>query len=118
MLTLKIKWLRYEKEAKELPDLDATIRSHVVADETTIFVEADEIHSHGLIKSLSEMHAWEEGTYYDYSIKTIDLETSAETGIQESRLIQVNRENKPSVWYLASHAWVLGSSGQTLERLI
>jgi len=97
MFTLKIRWVRYE---------DGELK-----DETTLFIEADQVQAHGLVLDPKEqMKSWPEGSYFDYSI-----EPSPNVG-HASRLIQVDKDGK-STWYLASHAWLLGSDGKTIERL-
>jgi hypothetical protein len=106
VLTLKIKWMRYEKAD---PSKEHSLIG--TADETTLFIECDEVRVHGVIISMDAMKAWDSGDYMDYAVREVD---SPE--IHESRLIEVIRSEKSS-WYLASHAWILGSNGQTIERV-
>jgi hypothetical protein len=108
MYTLKIKWLRYEK-VEPPDDLEASSQTKL-ADETTLFIPADEIHVHGETK-LEQMSAWEDGSYFNYMI------VSTENVGWGSRLIQVVRNGKDT-WYLVSMAWILGPDGGTIERLI
>lgn len=97
MLTLKLKWQRYE-EGK-------------MVDETTLFIPADRVAVHGEIASLEKMIAWPPGSFMDYSV------TNDHTNeIMPSRLIEVVKDEH-SVWYLAAQAWVLGPNGQTIERI-
>lgn len=103
MFTLKIKWMRYEQGEGNFV---------ITADETTLFIPADEIKVHGVVPSMAEMKSWPEGTFFNYAVQEVDS-----TQIQPSRLIQVDRENHPSVWYLASNAWILGPDGKTIERV-
>lgn len=96
MYTLKIKWMRYEDGEQ--------------VDESTLFIPADQVSVHGDVKTKKEMSAWAEGTYFDYHI---DASETAEWG---ARLIQVDKDGK-STWYLASLAWLMGPTGQTIEKL-
>lgn len=97
MYTLKIKWMRYENGE--------------VVDETTLFISADQVRTHGEITSIDQMDSWKEGSYLDYSIK-------GEPGQVHwgCRLIVVEKDGKET-YYLASIAWLLGANGQTIERL-
>ena len=119
MYTLKIKWARYETDeqyAIDHPDANPQIRC---ADETTLFIPADEVSFGSQIKSLQELHTWEEGSYFDYSIpmhmnaRDSDTEKERESG---TRMICVVRGGQ-NFWYLASHAWLLGPDGKTIEKL-
>lgn len=83
-----------------------------VVDETTLFIPADRVAVHGEITSLEKMSAWEEGSFMDYTILN---ECTKE--ILPSRLIEVTKSDGSSTWYLASQAWVLGSTGSTIERV-
>lgn len=96
MYTLKIKWMRYEDGE--------------LADESTLFIPAEQVTTHGLITSMDQMKAWEEGSYFNYRIEpTENVGWSA-------RLIQVNLNGKLT-WYLASMAWLMSDTGKTIERL-
>jgi hypothetical protein len=96
MYTLKIKWWRADEVSP-------------AADETTLFIAADEIQSHGEVTSDDQMAAWEPGDFQDYRV-------AAEGAKVKGRLICAIRNGK-SMWYLASCAWVLGPDGRTIERL-
>jgi hypothetical protein len=98
MYTLKIKWTRHDFE-----------NNGEIVDETTLFIPADEIWAHAEVNSLDEMKAWKEGDFQDYSV--VDFE-----GKFSARIIKVEKNNK-STWYLASHAWLLGPDGKTIECL-
>lgn len=100
MFTLKIFWSRHDFED-----------GGKLADESTMFIQADEVHVQGQqMTSLESMHAWEDGGYFDYAVR-VDAE-----GTFCARLIQVDKDGK-SKWYLASHAWLLGPDGKTIERV-
>ncbi len=101
MFTLKIKWVRTENQQ--------------TVDENTIFVQADSIQVGGIIKSPDEMKSWNEDDYFNYQVAIPD---GRDRDYMDARLIHVIRDNKPSVWYLASMAWLLGPDGKTLERLV
>ena len=119
MYTLKIKWMRWEvnKEyAQEHPDASPHI---LCADETTLFIPADEVSFGSEIKSLQELHTWSEDSYFNYSMpKHVDAQTSELEKEREAgtRMIHIVRGGK-SVWYLASYAWLLGPDGKTIEKL-
>lgn len=98
MLTLKIKWMRYE--AGEM------------VDETSLFIPADEVAAHGQIDSLEKMKGWSSSDFKDYSIKSENT-----NDIMTSRIIAVVVKDEPTAWYLATQAWVLGPTGQTIERI-
>lgn len=97
MFALKIKWMRFENDK--------------VVDETTLFIPADLILVHGEITSLDEMENWEAGSFMDYTIVNNNTKE-----ILPSRLVEVN-QGDTCTWYLASRAWVLGSTGSTIERV-
>lgn len=97
MYTLKIRWTRHEQGQ--------------LADETNLFIAADEVHVHAHIPVGSDtMKEWPEGSYFDYR----NVVGSA-GDLDGGRLIQVNKDN--STWYLASLAWLLGPDGKTIERI-
>lgn len=100
MFTLKIKWMRYEYEENDSK----------LADETTLFIPADQVMAHSELTSLDHMKAWEEGSYQNYTVLNRE-------GTFTAKLIQVDKDEM-STWYLASHAWLLGPDGKTIERLI
>lgn len=104
MFTLKIRWMRYERGEGNLL---------VTADETTLFVPADEVKVHGIVTSMDQMKSWGSGDFLDYAVRDNDPDA-----FFSARIIEVNRKNDPTVWYLASHAWVLGPDGQTIERVV
>lgn len=100
MYTLKIKWFRTEP-------------GKGIVDENTLFLPADSIQVGSEIKSLSEMCAWERGSFQDYSIAANDGEHEFIGG---TKLVQVILDGK-SEWFLTSLAWLLGPDGKTVERL-
>lgn len=103
MFTLKIKWMRFEAGR--------------VVDETTLFIPADRIAVHGEILDMEKMQAWEAGSFMDYSIENDNLGISeGKPSIMPSRLIEVTKDDR-STWYLATQAWVLGTTGSTIERV-
>lgn len=104
MFTLKIYWARFEKEGPIVGK----------ADESTHFVEADKIVVHGEINSSGQMEAWDPDDYFDYHVEG----AGGEDGVwRPSRIIEAAKDGK-STWYLASHAWILGPDGKTIERLV
>lgn len=98
MYTLKIRWFRLEKGE--------------LADETTLFIPADEIKVHGEITSLEQMKAWSEGSYLDYTIHQNESDE-----IISSRIIEVLKDGNMK-WYLVTRAWLLGPDGKTIENLL
>lgn len=114
MYTLKIKWMRFEKDedyAAKYPDASPQVK---LADEATLFISADQVSVGSEVKSLNEMKAWESGSYLNYSMFMLDGDM--DTLMKGTRLIQVIKDNQDT-WYLASHAWLLGPDGKTIERL-
>ena len=107
MYTLKIKWARY-----------ARIETVVgVADETTLFIAADEIRVHGHIEAgrredvMKHWHDQADGPgYMNYLSEHADGQEMA------GRLVVVIRGGVET-WYTASHAWVLGPNGDTIESI-
>lgn len=96
MYTLKIRWTRHDGGG--------------LADETTLFVPADEVHVHGFVEVGSDaMSSWPDGSYLDHRCVTV-------SGRDGGRLIQVSRGGA-STWYLATLAWLLGPDGKTIERI-
>jgi hypothetical protein len=123
MYTLKIYWTRYET-------VDGI---GGVADETTLFIPASEVRVHGHIDAGTreqKMKAWDEGEagYFNY-LSVVGVETTTKvddhggevTSRVENedggRLIHVIRLDGKQEWYLASHAWLLGPNGDTIERV-
>lgn len=100
MYTLKIKWFRAED-------------GKGIVDESTLFLPADSVQVGSEIKSMSEMKAWEWGSFQDYSIAANDGDHDFIGG---TKLVQVTKDSKPE-WYLTSLAWLLGPDGKTIERL-
>lgn len=116
MYTLKIKWYRYEVDevyAKDHPDANPQM---LLADESTLFISADQVVVHGEIATLDKMQAWESGTYLNYSVPFSNGEVPEQQLMPGTRLIQVVRNDKDT-WYLASFAWLLGPDGKTIEKL-
>lgn len=100
MFTLKIKWFRTEP-------------GEGIVDESTMFLPADEVQVGSEIKNKSELHAWEEGSHFDYAILANDGDDELIGG---TRMVQIIRDGK-SAWYLTSLAWLLGPDGKTIEKL-
>lgn len=99
MYTVKIKWIRYEDGER--------------ADESTLFIPADQVVVHGEITDESkQMKAWEPGSFFDYKIVSHEDHKPHWT----SRIIEVTLDGKQT-WYLASLAWLMGPTGQTIEKL-
>ena len=108
MYTLKIKWMRYEKV--DPPKDPQASGQYELADESTLFIPADQVTVHGAITNMDQMKSWEDGSYFNYRIEPTDL------AVWNARLIQVTHNNK-DVWYLASMAWLMTETGKTIERL-
>lgn len=114
MFTLKIHWWR--EESHDVPDSDdgkgKPIRVGGSVDETTLYIPADEVHVLArILDPKTDMRHWHEGQYFNYQ------SISDEGGRYEARLIQVIRKGEDDVWYLASRAWLLGPTGDTIERV-
>lgn len=112
MYTLKIRWVRHEKDAE----------SGVVGviDETTLFISAVEVRVHRFIAASEReqaMKSWDQaGAEYLNYLCRVDLEGDA--GYEDAgRLIQVVKVEGDDEWYLATHAWLLGPNGDTIERI-
>ena len=122
MYTLKIRWTRHEFVDQELPPDSTHVPNRIMslADETTLFIPADEVRVHAMIepgKRSEAMRSWDENGsgYFNY----LAQEESADGhvgGEQGGRLICVIRDGVET-WYLASHAWLLGPDGGTIERV-
>lgn len=88
-----------------------------LADETTLFIAADQVKVHGET-TIEQMEKWPNGSFFDYRI--YPSETNDGSIIKgepmPSRLIEVTYKGDTD-WYLASHAWLLGPDGKTIERL-
>lgn len=115
MYTLKIRWMRYERDeeyARKHPDASPQF---TLADESTLFIPATQVTVHSEVKSTDEMKAWESGSYLNYSMPYMDNDPVQKL-MKGTRLIQVIHDNKDT-WYLASNAWLLGPDGKTIERL-
>jgi len=121
MFTLKIGWLRFDEAG-------------IQADETTLFIPADEVRVHGQVMTIDgqdTMQAWDPGDWFEYrnvhdrgsaevdatsnnptDVITVSLPYMLEAG----RLILVVKDGVET-WYTASRAWLLGPTGQTIERI-
>lgn len=112
MFTLKIHWARYARA-----DADGPIGT---ADETTLFIPADQIRVHATIPAgerdrvMKHWHAVDaEPGYFNYLSYTDHGNEGTEMA---GRLICVIRDGVES-WYTATAAWVLGPTGSTIERV-
>lgn len=115
MYTLKIKWFRYEEVEETAGSKEQTITSLKMVDETTLFILADEVRAYAEKTTNDEMKLWTQDDYMDY--RTINNPGGKNPGPEfVARLIEVIKDGK-SIWYLASHAWLLGPDGKTIERL-
>lgn len=119
MYTLKIRWTRHAW--KELDPPGTSISS--LEDETTLFIPADSVRVHGHIpagKRADVMKHWHESDgshcapgYLNY----LSVTDNGDVGDEEpGRLICVVRDGEES-WYTATHAWILGPDGGTIERV-
>jgi hypothetical protein len=113
MFTLKIHWTRCEGT-----DPGPT----AVVDQTDLFIPAETVAAHGEVRGVEvaeTMQHWEPGSYQDYLCVTHLESADGKTGTTQfsnGRLICVTRDGH-SEWYLATHAWLLGPDGKTIERL-
>ena len=105
MYTLKIKWYRTEGEHAQ------------TVDESTLFIPADTVTVHGEVTKDDEMKHWPEGSFQDYRVVHHPYAEDNE-GISffVGRLINVVHNNVHTT-YLATHAWLLGPNGDTIERI-
>lgn len=119
--TLKIHWLRFDEVG-------------IQADETTLFIPADEVRVHGPLISIDGEHdpmqQWDPGDFFEYrnihdrsavevqvtSSVSVDVLTRLPFIREDGRLILVRR-NGVETWYTASRAWILGPTGSTIERV-
>lgn len=115
MFTLKIHWCRYEREG----DVAAW-----VADEATIFVQADQVTA-GARMTPEEVDAAVATWRDDHSLLQVYLTATTVTEAdgctgrydkEPGRLIHVEHQGAHQ-WFVASHAWLLGPDGRTIERL-
>ena len=107
MYTLKIYWTRVDE-------------NDIQADETTLFIPADEIRVHGQVIEIDGetpgMKHWQAADWHDYRHVT-DGNLNARGPVHSlGRLICVKRDGFES-YYVASRAWLLGPSGGTIERV-
>lgn len=131
---LKIRWTRHETREPEKPtsyvnaDIDVepdmvTTRIVSLEDETTLFIPADEIRVHASIPAGQRsqvMKHWHESDgshvapgYLNYLSVTDNGDVGGE---EPGRLICVVKDGVES-WYTATHAWILGPDGGTIERV-
>lgn len=111
MFTLKIHWNHWEREG------DGPTYS---TDELDLFVAADQVSAHGVIpagEADERMAAWGPDQWRNHLdvTRTINKSTTTQT-YSAGRLIQVVSGGEMT-WYVASHAWLLGPDGRTIERL-
>lgn len=113
MYTLKIRWMRYEQDLEYAEKCPEASPQYDLADENTLFIPADLVSVGSEIKLMSEMNAWESGSFLNY---TMPFNNDPQWVMKGTRLIQVVRDGKDT-WYLASLAWLLGPDGKTIEKL-
>ena len=116
--TLKIRWTSYDAAG-------------ILVDEATLFIPADEITVHGELVAIpgdDPMQGWQDGSFLEYRSVVIDdvdvaLSSSVPCSVSatrerrnDGRLIKVVRDGVET-WYTASHAWILGPTGSTIERI-
>lgn len=101
MLTLKIKQYFYHD--------DKTVGSTVFDENTSYFV-CEHVSVYGEVVNLDELKAWEQDSY-------VDLKSVLPGNTFKARLIGLEVKDKTK-WFLASHAWLLGPDGKTIENLV
>lgn len=112
MFTLKVRWRRTTMTTL---DTDATIENEL--DVAEHFIPADKVTVMG--HADPNLTAWPASDYRDmrsiFDTPTGDGEVKSEpyTG---ARFVEVERNGEHS-WYLVTHAWLLGPTGDTIERL-
>lgn len=111
MYTLKIRFLRNQGEAPDKPV--------ELAEKADYFIPADEVVARGDLSGLTwqeEMRHWGSGDYHQLLSVTY-YDHGSDPVFMDGRLIEVTI-NGERAWYLASIAWLLGSDGRTIERLV
>lgn len=92
------------------------------ADEHTIFIPADRVDAHSRVRAgeLDKIVAdWNNSlTPLDIYLSSSQYESDGETQViqSEGRLLSVHQGGQQQ-WFIASHAWVLGPDGRTIERI-
>lgn len=117
MFTLKIQWQRYAEQQGSPPTLQ---------DESTLFVLADQVEVHAALdESNPRSHdqivrdwsgAGELGDYLDFTEGLTSSEDRPSPSYHPGRLIRTDLAGE-SRWWLCSRAWLLGPTGQTIERI-
>lgn len=143
MYTLKIRWTRHERVTRnegtandavmtvkvETDGGEVATAGNVVpvaetymqmVDESTLFIPARTVTVHGAIgvgERLTKFKSWDEGIDGGYMNYLNSFDTG-DTGYEDiGRLIHVVNPEGRDEWYLASQAWLLGPSGDTIERV-
>lgn len=116
MFTLKIHHQQYAHQSDSPPTLQ---------DESTIFVLADQVEVHGPLDGSRQGHDqiiqdWaihgELADYLDFTVGLVQTSDGPQRSYHAGRLIRTDLAGE-SRWWLASRAWLLGPTGQTIERI-
>jgi hypothetical protein len=111
MLILKIKWQRLEREDPEGPTR--------LADEHILFIPAERIDVHGAPGEDLKMDHWDQADYGHY-ISCVLVSEGGETRSvprEGARLISTTDHGGGTAYWLVSEAWIMGSNGDTIERV-
>jgi hypothetical protein len=115
MFTLKVHTDVYCRDAEGAPSYVSESNDH--------FIPADEVRAFGYFGRSETPVPSEFASWLESSIEVErDIHHSAkgETGStiwDSGRLLEVRRDGEAR-WILASHAWLLGADGGTIERLV
>lgn len=124
-MTLKFRWQHAIDQPGETETVDQGDGNFTAAvtygaiqaiqDESTHFVEVDEVIVHREITDDEQMRAWDDNQseYFDYRWV---VETHQVFSHLPGRLIEAIRDGK-SKWYICTNAWLLNANGDTIERL-
>lgn len=114
MFTLKVHCWRSEMRALDTapPVESATVES--ITEQADHFILAEQVSAWGYVTE-GDMSAWEPGSYVDF--RAVHTEDGITRPIEPARLIETRNAQGESRWYLVSKAWLLGPTGDTIERL-
>lgn len=115
MFIVKIRTQAYERT---IP-LDDTPPIDSLWDERFVFIPAERVDVHGTPGGSVDLSAWGAGEYVELRSTVTDRTGHGDPGVEhvpESKLICVTWEGELT-WYAVSTAWLLGPTGDTIERI-
>jgi hypothetical protein len=108
MFTLKLRWVISEQDERPDSNLWSDVEDH------TVFLEVSDVTVHGVADETA-LAAWGPGDFIDY--RWIRRHSDGGNSTTPGRLLCCTLANGQFQCYAVGQAWLMSSSGQTIERL-